>query len=419
MIRRRGIHTLLAAVLIGSLGEAMMITAVPWFVLQTTGSPARTGVLLAVGAVTSGLAGVLAGPLVDRWGFRRMAVTAYLSGGAAAALVPLLHHLDRLDFPLLIGLMAAATILEVPGVAAVSGMVPGLAGTAGMPLERANSLLAGVHQGAQLFGVPLGGALAVLVGTDGVLAADAAGCLLAGAAIAFGIPRPDTTRPDTGATRTDTGRSTGPRAYLSELTTGLRTLWSHRLLRTLAGAGTAFNALDSGLSGVVLVTYAFQQLGTPLAFGALLTSFGVGMLAGTVGYAALGHRIAHRSALLGSGLAVGLLIASLAALPGLAASCALLGLLGAVAAPVGPIRASALQNGVPAPLFGRVASAVDTVGMAAVPLGASAAVLALGWLGLRGTVLAIAGCYLLVVAACWRSRSIRTLGGPAPLHDSP
>lgn len=71
--RRWGIHALLGAVAVSSLGEAMMVVAVPWFVLKTTGSVAQTGIVVAIGAVTSGVVGFVAGPLVDRWGFRAMA----------------------------------------------------------------------------------------------------------------------------------------------------------------------------------------------------------------------------------------------------------------------------------------------------------------------------------------------------------
>ncbi|MDT9692107.1 MFS transporter [Streptomyces sp. P9(2023)] len=167
--RNWGMRALLAAVGVGALGEAMMLVAVPWFVLRTTGSVARTGLIVAVVAVGTVTVGLVAGPLVDRWGFKAMAVASYLVGGAAAACIPLLHSLGMLGFPTLAALVLAASLLDVPGAAAVTGLVSGLADTAGTPLERANALLGGVYQAAHLCGAPLGGAAAAFLGTESVL----------------------------------------------------------------------------------------------------------------------------------------------------------------------------------------------------------------------------------------------------------
>src|SRR5690606_24046039 len=116
--RRWGLHALLAAVAVSSTGAAMMVVAVPWFVLKTTGSVAQTGIVIAIVAVASGVVGLVAGPLVDRWGFRATAVLAYLVGGAGAASVPLLYAMGALDFPTLVVLIVVANMLDIPGTAA-------------------------------------------------------------------------------------------------------------------------------------------------------------------------------------------------------------------------------------------------------------------------------------------------------------
>ncbi|RSO40400.1 hypothetical protein DMH15_15065 [Streptomyces sp. WAC 06725] len=396
--RRWGIHALLGAVAVSSLGEAMMVVAVPWFVLKTTGSVAQTGIVVAIGAVTSGVVGFVAGPLVDRWGFRAMAVVAYAVGGLGAACIPLLYALDALDFPTLALLVVAANALDVPGGAAVTGLVPELSEAAGMPLERGNALLTGIHQVAQLCGPPLGGAGVALLGTHSVLLLDAIACGLAALVILVCI---------SAGRRAAERRPAG--AYLADLRSGLRTLRRHRLLRAVAISGTAFNALDSGLAGVVLVTYAYQHLGSAASLGVLLTSFGLGAVAGTVGYAVFGHRISGRFLYIGTGFAAGLLIASLVSLPPLPVGAALLAVLGAVAAPVGPLRTGVLQRSVPREQYGRVTAAVDTVGLAAVPLGASLTVAAVGALGLRPAIGLIAGVYLLVVVCCWAAPALREI----------
>lgn len=394
--RRWGIYVLLGAVAVSSVGEAMMVVAVPWFVLQTTGSVAQTGILVALGAVASGAVGFVSGPLVDRWGFRTTAVLSYTVGGLGAACIPVMHALEMLNFPVLAALVVAANVLDIPASAAVTGLVPELAKDAGMPLERGNALLSGVHQVAQLCGPPLGGAAVALLGVADVLLIDAVACLLA-AALILGLLTAGRARP--------ADRPATP--YLNELRSGLRTLREHRLLRAVAVSGTAFNGLDSGLAGVVLVTYAYQHLGSATSLGILLTAFGLGAVVGTVGYAVAGHRLGARRVYLGAGFAVALLIGALAALPSLPVGAALLALLGAFAAPVGPVRTGVLQRSVPREQYGRVTAAVDTAGLVAVPLGASLTVVMVGAAGLRPAIVTLACGYLLVVGCCWAAPALR------------
>ncbi|MEG3631892.1 MFS transporter [Streptomyces poriticola] len=386
---RVSLAALLGAVAVASVGEAMIVVAVPWFVLETTGSVARTGFVVAVASVGAGLAGFAAGPLVDRVGFKAMAVSSYVLGGAAAGAVPLLHAAGRLDFGALLGLVLMASLLDIPGVAAVSGLVPSLARSAGVPLERANALLSGVRQISHLCGPTLGGLAVAVAGTAGVLLIDAAACGLAALVVALGVPAV-AGRPG----------AAGVEGYAARLRSGLRTLRRHPLLRALTASSTAFNGLDSGFSGVVLVTYAYQYLGSAAQLGVLLTAFGAGTAVGLFGYAAVGHRLGRRRTYLTAGCCAGLLLAPLAALPPLPVAAGLLAVLGAVAAPVAPVRATALQCAVPDGRYGQVVTAVDALALTAVPLGSSLAVVLVSGLGLRPTVLLISAAYLAVVAAC-------------------
>ena len=76
---RTPIFALFGANAVSQVGNMMIMVAVPWFVLETTGSAARvglTGAAIGVGAI---LAAVLGGPLVDRLGFRRASVFADLA----------------------------------------------------------------------------------------------------------------------------------------------------------------------------------------------------------------------------------------------------------------------------------------------------------------------------------------------------
>jgi MFS family permease len=87
---RRPMYAVLTAEGISQVGNMMTIIAGPWFVLQTTGSAAKTGLVgaaLALGLLVP----ILGGPLVDRVGFRRGTVLADVASAATVASIPALH----------------------------------------------------------------------------------------------------------------------------------------------------------------------------------------------------------------------------------------------------------------------------------------------------------------------------------------
>jgi MFS family permease len=71
--------------------------AIPWFVLQTTGSAAKTGLTGGAFLLAAVGAGVV-GPVVDRLGFKRASIVADLAGAVTVALIPLIYHTIGLIF---------------------------------------------------------------------------------------------------------------------------------------------------------------------------------------------------------------------------------------------------------------------------------------------------------------------------------
>src|SRR5436309_1638413 len=98
MLRNRSILTLLAAEVVSNLGSRMTWLALPWFVLVTTGSVARMGIVFAVEAVPMALLGIPSGWVVQRLGARTTMLVCDLARAPLVGLVPLLHALDALPF---------------------------------------------------------------------------------------------------------------------------------------------------------------------------------------------------------------------------------------------------------------------------------------------------------------------------------
>lgn len=80
------------------MGNVLAFVAIPWFVLQTTGSAAKTGLIGGAFLLAAVVAGVVGGPVVDRLGFKRASIVADLAGAVTVALIPLLYQTIGLAF---------------------------------------------------------------------------------------------------------------------------------------------------------------------------------------------------------------------------------------------------------------------------------------------------------------------------------
>jgi hypothetical protein len=75
-VRRGPLVAFLVANVVSVCGTRVSAIAIPWFVLMTTGSPFKTGVVALAEMAPLVLSKAIGGPLIDRIGGRRMSVTA-------------------------------------------------------------------------------------------------------------------------------------------------------------------------------------------------------------------------------------------------------------------------------------------------------------------------------------------------------
>ncbi|MFD2796152.1 MFS transporter [Promicromonospora vindobonensis] len=109
--------------LVSSAGTWMQMTVQNLLVLQITGSPAATGLSLAVQAAPGLLFGVAGGAVVDRWPRKAVVAVSQAALGLVALTTALLVGLDVLNLPLLLALSAVTGL-----VAAVDGPATSLLG---------------------------------------------------------------------------------------------------------------------------------------------------------------------------------------------------------------------------------------------------------------------------------------------------
>jgi MFS family permease len=188
LLRNRGLLGLLARDVVSMTGSQMTWLALPWFVLTTTGSPARMAIVLAVESASLAVFGFLSGNVAARLGLRRTMLIADAVRAPLLALVPLLHALDALSFPLLLALVVAITAVAVPSFASKTAMIPELVGEDERVVAEANALVQASNRITLIAGPPLAGVLIAVIGATNVLLVDAATFVVAFALVALLVP---------------------------------------------------------------------------------------------------------------------------------------------------------------------------------------------------------------------------------------
>jgi len=195
----------------------MTAVALPWFVLVTTGSPARMAGVMSMEFVGSTLLGLPSGRLAAALGSRRTMLLADLLRAPIVGLVPLLYAIGGLSYPVLLAVGFAVGACFPAYSSSQRLVVASVVGDDEVSLTRVGGVLGAVNETASFVGPALGGALVAVIGAATVLAVDAASYLLSFAILAVAIPRPQ--RPD------------ADDAAPSNLLTGLRWLWREPSLR--------------------------------------------------------------------------------------------------------------------------------------------------------------------------------------------
>jgi len=267
MLRNRGLLALLAAEVVSTTGSMMTWLALPWFVLSSTGSASRMGIVLAAEAAGVAALGIPGGHLAARLGARRTMVIVNAIAGPAILLVPVLHWAGLLSFGLLVVIVFAIGGLFGPYFASQRVVLAEILGDDEVRVSAANAWLQGATRITMLIGPPLAGVLIALIGAPAVLVVDAATFLFALALISLFVPG---------------GRPVEATDEAQGVLAGVRYLRRNRLLLawtlSMAVGDAAWNALFA-----TLPFYAFTEYdGNAKVAGILLACFGAAAVAGNI-----------------------------------------------------------------------------------------------------------------------------------------
>ncbi len=183
------IRAIVAAEWVSSIGSSMTVLALPWFVLVTTGSVTKLGLVLGIGSIPWVTLPLFAGSLFARIGARQTMVIADAARLPLLAAIPALYSLDALSFPLLVVLVALTNVFLAAHFPAQRLILAEVVGDEESVVARANAYLDGAQTTAPLVGPALAGVLIAALGAPNVLYVDAATFGVAAIAVGLFVPR--------------------------------------------------------------------------------------------------------------------------------------------------------------------------------------------------------------------------------------
>ncbi|MGE5334910.1 MAG: MFS transporter [Nitrososphaerota archaeon] len=372
--RRVPLFALYTSNTVSAVGDVLTFLAIPWFVLQTTGSVVQTGVTAFFSTASVALSALLGASLVDRLGFRRASVLSDLASGVCVALIPLLYETIGLPFWALLLLVFLAGLMTTPGATARSAMVPELAEFAHVRMERATAASDGATRLSRFIGAPLAGILIAVIGPNNLLWVDAATFAFSALVIGRAVPAIfPPTHPSAAPAQVAgvAGDSGGRRRFLAGLREGFAFIRSDPVLLWPILVVLVTNLLDAGNSGVLIPAFVKQTYGNAVWLGAIVAATGGAAFLGTVVFGAVGHRL-PRQLTLGLAFTIGgafrfFVVVGFAAHPFVLV--ALTAVCGFFIGPINPIFDTIAYERIPVALRARVFGVLTAGSMLGTPLG--------------------------------------------------
>jgi MFS family permease len=394
--RQLPIIALWAASLVSIMGNTLTAIAVPWFVLETTGSASRTGITAAVTVIPLIITMFLGGALVDRMSYRGLSVVSDLMSAVTVAAIPVFYFTTGLSFAGLLILMFLGAMLDGPGGTAREAMVPPLSTMTGVPIERINANFGMIRAASSLFAAPFAGLMIAWLGPVNVLWFNAGTFLFSSLMVLAFIPRFQRV--------TEIGAS-----FLGDVQAGFRYVSEAQLIRTLILGALGINFLIAPMFGVAIPWFANQELQSVRSLGIMMGGQAFGALLGAFLYGRFASVLPRRSFLVAALLLIALPLYPLTFATTLSVAAASLVFFGLGSGMVNPMLVSFLQMSTPSAMIGRVMGIFASGAMLAQPLGFLLGGVMIAQFGYRESMLSIAVGSTLVCAVLGLNRVLHQL----------
>ena len=287
--------------LLSGMSNGIVTIAIPWLVLQRTGSVTAAGLVAALSALPGIIASPFAGWAVDHFGRRIVSIVSDILSAVSVAAIPIVAMVTDLNIAIILALAMLGAVFDPAGYTARRALIPDVAEASGTEVTRLNGLHEGIFGIGWIIGPLAGSLLIAALGDTAAFWAPFGAFVLA--AILISLLRV-----------TDAGqiaKAEREEARIAPLTgwqnaiLGEQLLWRDRTLRAMTIAVMILAAIYLPTATVLLPAY-FTELKSPEQLGFILAALSAGAMIGAFSYGWLNQRMSRRAivyaALFGSAL---------------------------------------------------------------------------------------------------------------------
>ena len=406
-MRIRHSHLLALAALFASAGNSAVHIAIPWLVLETTGSSANAGVVLGISGFSVIFSAPLIGGLIAILGARPVSIWADIISAGSVVLFPIVGSLFGLNLASLLIIAIVGAIFDPAGATARKSLIQAVAERDGLSLIKFN----GTYEAAATVGTvlgPTGAALAIsIVGINTTFYLIAIVFILA-SCLAFFIPVV-TTYP-----KSDVGFSFGN--VVKETRIGMNALWRDKPLMSLVGLYTLLTAIYMPVESIVLSRY-FRDLNEPQTFGFVLSAMSVGVVIGALQFHRAVKVFSPGNMVIVSMTLIGAVVCAMAFLPNAIIFIGLGLALGLAFGPVSPMSNYLVQQRMPQHLHGPVFGTQFSLMYLATPAGTLALGLIVQSVSIAPLLFVIGALFIVVTLLVGFTGPLRRLSTEALTDD--
>ena len=343
-MRIRHSHLLALAALFASVGNSAVHIAIPWLVLETTGSSANAGVVLGISGFSVIFTAPIIGGLIAVLGARPVSIWADIISAGSVVLFPIVGSLFGLNLTSLLIISIIGAMFDPAGATARKSLIQAVAERDGLSLIKFN----GTYEAAATIGTvlgPTGAALAIsFVGINATFYLIAIVFVLA-SCLAFFIP--------VVTTYTKSDESFSVKNVFKETRIGMSALWNDKPLLSLVGLYTLLTAIYMPVESIVLSRY-FRDLDEPRTLGFVLSAMSVGIVIGALQFHRAVRIFSPGNMVIVSMTLIGAVVCAMAFLPNAIIFIGLGLALGLAFGPVSPMSNYLVQQRMPQHLHGPV-----------------------------------------------------------------
>ena len=406
-MRIRHSYLLAVSAMFASAGNSAVHIAIPWLVLEITGSSANAGVVLGVSGFSVIFTATIIGGLIAVLGARPVSIWADIISAASVLLFPIVGTLFGLNLASLLIIAIAGALFDPAGATARKSLIQAVAERDGLSLTKFN----GTYEAAATIGTvigPTGAALAIsFVGINTTFYLIAIVFVLA-SCLAFFIPVV------TSHIRTKQSFSVGN--VFRETRIGMNALWRDKPLLSLVGLYTLLTAIYMPVESIVLSRY-FRDLNEPRTLGFVLSAMSVGIVIGALQFHRAIRTFSPGNLVIISMTLIGAVVCAMAFLPNAIIFIGLGLALGLAFGPVSPMTNYLVQKRMPQHLHGPVFGTQFSLMYLATPAGTLALGLIVQSVSIAPLLFVIGALFIGVTLLVGFTGPLRQLRIEATDHD--